>query len=186
MRRLTAVVWCLTLLILARPADCTQGPRRVNPGARIRFDVPSLVFRQTGTLVRWEDDTLVVSVDGDAPGLALMVPVDSVTQLEVYHERRLTAEGLLLGGLAGTVLAVIADPDIVDENGDCTTIECVAYQVSPHAETRIAVLAGVGALLGTIIGSQTKTARWVHVPLEHLTVGGTQDGGLALGVRISF
>jgi hypothetical protein len=180
MRRLTAVVWCPVFLLLVRPAECTQGPR-VNPGARIRFG-----DRQTGTLVRWEDDTLVVSVDGDAPGLALMMPVDSVTRIEVQHERRMTAEGLLLGGLAGTLLAVLASPDVVDDNGNCTTLPCLAYHVSPHIETRMAVLGGVGALLGTIIGSETKTATWVTVPLQRLTVGPTAGGGLALGVQISF
>jgi hypothetical protein len=185
MRRLTAVVWCPVFLLLVRPAECTQGPR-VNPGARIRFDAPSLGDRQTGTLVRWEDDTLVVSVDGDAPGLALMMPVDSVTRIEVQHERRMTAEGLLLGGLAGTLLAVLASPDVVDDNGNCTTLPCLAYHVSPRMETRMAVLGGVGALLGTIIGSETKTATWVTVPLQRLTVGPTAGGGLALGVQISF
>jgi hypothetical protein len=50
--------------------------------------------------------------------------------------------------------------------------------VSPHADTRVAVLGGVGALLGTIVGSETKTVSWARVPLR--------GGGLALGLRISF
>lgn len=187
MRRLTPVVWCLVLLALAppRPAECTQGPR-VHPGARVRVDAYSLGDRLTGTLVRWEDETLVVSMDGDAPGLALLVPVDSLSRIDVLHERRMTAEGFLVGGLAGTLLGALASPDIVDENGDCTTVYCLAYHVSPHMETRMAVLGGVGALVGTIIGSETKTASWVAVPLQRLIVGPTAGGGLALGVQISF
>jgi hypothetical protein len=48
------------------------------------------------------------------------------------------------------------------------------------------VLAGLGFVLGIIVGSETKTVTWSAVPLERLTVGSTPDSGLALGVRVSF
>ena len=140
----------------------------------------------TGTLVRWEADTLAVRVDGDAPGLALIVPADSVSRLDVGRERTMAAEGALLGGLAGTLLAVLASPDVVDENGNCTTLECLAYQVSPKLDTRIGVLAGLGFVLGIIVGSETKIASWSPVALQRLTVGSAPNGGVALGVRLSF
>ena len=185
MRPLVALVALATFLAVSRPVECTQAPR-VEPGARIRFYAPSFGGRQTGTLVRWESDTLVVWVDGDTPGLGLVVPVDSVTQIDVWHERRMTLEGAGLGLLGGTLLALLASPDVVDENGNCTTLECLAYQVSPHVDTRVAVLGLTGLLLGTIIGSETKTAKWVILPLQRLNVGGTRDGGVALAVSISF
>ena len=175
---------CTALLAVTRPAECTQA--RPSPGARVRFDAPSLGGWLTGTLMEWEADTLRVSVDGYAPGLALIVPTDSLNQLEMLRERTLTLEGLGLGVLAGTLVALIASPDVLDEDGNCTTVECLAYQVSPHLDTRIAVLGAVGALLGTIVGSATKTATWVAVPFKRVEVGPTPDGGLALGVRISF
>lgn len=134
----------------------------------------------------WESDTLVVTVDGDAPGLALIVPADSVIRIDVRRERRMTLEGMGLGVLAGTLLAVVASPDLVDDNGNCTTAACLAYKVSPHVETRIAVLGVVGALLGSIVGSSTKTVTWANLPLERLNVGVTQDRGLALGATFSF
>ncbi|HEV2671194.1 MAG TPA: hypothetical protein VGU74_08890 [Gemmatimonadales bacterium] len=56
----------------------------------------------------------------------------------------------------------------------------------PHLETRVAALSFVGVLLVTIAGSRIKTVKWTTVGLERLTVGPTQDGGLALGVTISF
>lgn len=174
------------LLSILRTAECTQASAPLTPGARIRFDAPSLGGRQTGTLVEWQADTLSVSVDGYAAGLVLIVPTDSVTDLAVGSERRMTLEGLGLGVVAGTVLALIASPDVLDENGDCTTLECIAYQVSPHVDTRIAVLSGIGALLGAIAGSLTKTATWTTVPLQRLKVGPLPDGGVALGVRLSF
>jgi len=180
------LVWCSWSLLLARPAECAQQAARLSPGARIRFDAASYDFRMTGTLLRWEVDTLVVQVDGDAPGLALIVPEDSLSRLEVWHERTLAAEGALLGGLTGTLLAVLASPDVVDEDGNCTTLECLAYQISPKMETRMGVLAGVGVLVGLIVGSETKTAKWSPVPLQRVMVGSAPNGGLALGVRISF
>lgn len=185
MRRLTALVWCSALLAVTRPVNCTQAPR-LDAGARIRFDAPSLGGRLTGTLVAWDFDTLVVRVDGYAAGLALIVPADSVSRIDVRRERSMTLEGAGLGALAGTLLALVASPDWVDENGECTTAECLAYKVSPHLGTRTAVLGVAGALLGTIVGSETKTATWTTVHRKRLNVGATPDGGLALGLRISF
>jgi len=113
MRFPVALLCWPVLLAVSRPTLCAQAPR-LEPGARIRFDAPSLGGRLTGTLVAWEPDTLVVRVDGYAQGLGLILPVDSVT--------------------------------------------------------RIAVLGFTGALLGTIIGSETKKATWAPVHLERLNL----------------
>jgi hypothetical protein len=191
MRRLAVLVWCAALLSLARPrpapAACTQAPPRpIEPGARIRFDALRLGTQLTGTLVSWESDTLVVQVDGDAPDLSLLVHADSVTRLDVRRERRMVPEGVALGALAGVLLALVASPDVVDENGDCTTLECIAYHASPQLDQRLAVLTATGVVLGTILGASTKTPTWVTVPVQRLAIGATRDGGLMLGVRISF
>ncbi|HKE89350.1 MAG TPA: hypothetical protein VKB45_03370 [Gemmatimonadales bacterium] len=185
MRIIAALVWCPALLAVARPAECMQAPR-LEPGTRIRLDASGVGGRLTGTVEEVSADTLMVRVDGDAPGLALLVPTDSVTRLEVQRDRRMTIEGAGLGVLAGTLLAVLASPDVVDENGNCTTAACLAYKVSPHVGTRIKVLSVAGALLGAIVGSTTKTMTWANVDLQRLDVSATGDGGLALGVRISF
>lgn len=162
-----------------------QSPR-LDPGSLIRFNAPGLGGQQTGTLVEREGNTLLVRVDGDAPGLMLRVPADSITQLDVRRERAMTLEGAGLGLLAGAVLALAADPNWVDDNGNCTTPECLAYKVSPHLRTRLYVFGGVGLLLGTIIGSDMKTRSWARVPLQHVDVAPTPDGGLSLGLRIPF
>lgn len=185
MRPALLLLCCLAIVGVSRPAVCAQASR-LTPGARVRLDAPSLGGRMTGTLVEWVPDTLVVSVDGDAPGLGLIVPVDSVTRLDVWRERRMTLEGLGLGLLAGTLLAVVASPDCVDEYGESTLPACLAYKVSPRFDTRIAVLAGVGALVGVMVGSETKRRTWAPVSLERLAVGPGPGGGLAVGVSISF
>ena len=175
MRRLIAV-WCLALLLsLTRPAQCTQSPR-IAPGSRIRFDAANLGAGLTGRMVRLEPTALVVALDGDAPGLAVMIPTDSVSALAVHHERRMVAEGLLIGSLAGVAVGALASPDWVDDDGNCTIL-CRAYDVSPNVDTRMAVLGLAGALVGTIIGAGTKTSSWVVVPLQNK---------LALGVSVSF
>ena len=186
MRRQVELLASLALLVVAHPrlADCTQA-RRLDPGARIRFDVPSLGDRMAGTLVRWAADTLVVRVEGDAPGLALMVPTDSVARIDLREEHRMIMEGAGLGALAGILLAAVASPDWVDDEGNCT-IACLAYEVSPNLDTRVAVLGLTGAVAGLIIGSGAKRVTWTTVHLKQLTVGSTSDGGLALGIQIRF
>jgi hypothetical protein len=186
MRPLAAFVWCAVLLSFAspRPGECTQAPL-LDPGARVRFDAPSLGGQLTGTLVAWESDRLVVRVDGDAPGLSLIVPTDSVTRLDVRHERSMTLAWTGVGVLAGSLLAVVADPNSVDENGNCS-LACLAYEVSPRLDKRLAILSVAGAVLGAIVGAGSKTETWATVPLTHVRLDATQNGGLALGVRLSF
>lgn len=119
---------------------------------------------------------MVVALDGDAPGLSVVVPTDSISALAVRSERRMIAEGVLIGSLAGAAVGALASPDWVDEDGDCTIL-CMAYEVSPNVDTRMAVLGVAGAVLGAIVGAGTRTGSWIAVPLR---------GELALGVRLSF
>src|SRR2546427_12985960 len=102
MRRPVALASLPVLLAASRPAVCAQAPPPLKPGARIQFDAPSLGGRLTGTLVAWESDTLVGRVDGYAAGLGLIVPVGSVTRLDVPRERRRAPEGLGVGRPRGT------------------------------------------------------------------------------------
>ncbi len=188
MRSLPAFACCLAVLAVTRPALCAQAssrPPRLKPGARVRLDASSL-GRITGTLVAWELDTLVVTEDGQGEGLRLIILADSVSRLDVHREHRLTLEGTGVGLLVGTLFAVTASPDCVDEYGDSALVTCLAYRVSPHLDTRLAVLGGVGALIGLIVGSETRTHTWSRVPLERLEVGPAPGGGLALGIRFSF
>jgi hypothetical protein len=150
------------------------------------LDAPSQGGHLTGTLIAVESDTLVVREDGQAEGLRLIIVTDSISRLEVRRARSMALEGAGLGLLAGTLAALAADPNWVDENGECTTLPCVAYEVSPHLDTRLAVLGLVGTLAGVIAGSAEKTYTWSHVPLERLQVGHAPGGGLTFGMRISF
>ena len=112
-----------------------------------------------------------------SPSSVASASADSVARIDVRRERRMTLEGAGVGLLAGTLLALAASPDWVDENGDCTTPQCLAYRVLPDLDTRVAVLGVTGVLLGVIIGSETRTATWATVHLKRLNVGAAQDGG---------
>ena len=184
-RSLVTCVCCLGVLSISHAVLFAQVPR-LEPGARIRLEVPSAGGRLEGTLVALESDTVLVREDGQAPGLILIVLADSIARVEVRRERPMTLEGAGVGLLAGTLLALTATPDLVDENGDCTTLPCLAYKVSPHLDTRMAVLGVVGTLLGAIAGAGMKTQTWEPVQLNWLDVGPAPDGGLALGIRIHF
>ncbi len=105
-RSLPPFACCLAALAVSRPALCAQArPPRLEPGARVRLDAPSL-GRITGTLVAWEPDTLVVREDGQAEGLNLIVLADSVSRIDVRRERRMTLEGVGVG-LLDTRIAVL-------------------------------------------------------------------------------
>ena len=185
MRSLPPIACCLAVLTMTQPAWCAQ-TTRLQPGARVRLEAHSQGGQLTGTLVRFENDTLAMEEDGQPAGLRLIILTDSISRLEVRQERSLALEGAAAGLLAGTLVALTADPNWLDENGNCTTLECIAYNVSPHLDTRLAVLGVVGTLLGVIAGSGEKTHSWLQVPLQRLEVGPTPGGGLALGLRISF
>lgn len=124
--------------------------------------------------------------DEQAPGLTLILPADSTALLEVRGERAMTLEGAALGLLGGTLLALVASPDCVDENGESTLPECLAYKVSPNLDTRLTAFGLVGTLIGVIVGSETKTNTWLPVHLNGLDIHAPPGGGIALGVRISF
>jgi hypothetical protein len=106
--------------------------------------------------------------------------------MDVLRVRRMTLEGIGIGLLGGALLAVVASPECEDEYGDSSVLPCLAYQVSSKLDTRLAVLSGVGALVGAIVGSETKTSKWVPVQRAQLIAGPGPAGGLALGVRVSF
>ena len=175
----------LCVLALAggpRPGWGAQAPL-LEPGTRVRVQAPGLGGRLTGTLVAWESDTLIVRVDGE--GLGLIVPRDSVVRIDVEKGRRMIAEGVLLGGLAGALLALVASPESRDENGECD-LPCHAYEVSPDLGKRVTILSLVGVVVGGIAGAGSEKRTWVPVDLDRVGVGPATGGGLALGVRISF
>ena len=167
---------CLGVLAMSPPILSAQTPR-LKPGARVRLDAPSSGGELTGTLIALDPDTLMMAEDGQPAGLRLIILTDSIARLEVQRERSLAVDGAVLGLLGGSLLALVASPDCVDEDGESQTLACLAYLVSPHLETRLTVLGGLGALVGVIAGAGAKKRWWMPVPL---------NGGRAVGLSISF
>jgi hypothetical protein len=130
-----------------------------------------------GTFWAWEGDSLIMESNGNALALSL----DSVTTLEVSAGRRSqTGLGMGIGGVAGFLVgAVVGETscadDVIVTSGQCAIAAGLVFGIG-------------GALLGGVVGTATKTDRWVAVPLDRLRVSFApqRDGRFALGASVRF
>jgi hypothetical protein len=106
----------------------------------------------------------------------LVVPLDSVTRLDVPRRRSNvawgTGIGLLVGAAAGIIIGTRGEPEV---------------DYDPRWTGGIA--GGIwGTLLGAGIGLLIRTDRWEEVSLEELRVTpmATPDGRLGLAVSVRF
>jgi len=58
----------------------------------VRLEAHSQGGQLTGTLVRFENDTLAMEEDGQPAGLRLIILTDSISRLEVRQQRSLALE----------------------------------------------------------------------------------------------
>jgi hypothetical protein len=106
----------------------------------------------------------------------LVVPLDSVTRLDVPRRRSNvawgTGIGLLVGAAAGIIIGTRGEPEV---------------DYDPRWTGGIA--GGIwGTLLGLGIGLLIRTDRWEEVPLDKLrvSVAPQRDGRFGLGLSVSF
>ncbi len=167
-------------LVLTASIDLfAQQEPPVAPGDRVRVTAWSVVpGRPVGTIVSLGADTCVVALEGRAE--PLMLPLASVTRLEVSRgQRSNVGKGALTGGLIGTALGLLVggyvstDPEFFGEDAFAKTV---------------AVLGGVGAGVGLLIGAMSRSDRWQEVPLDRLRVSTVphRNGGLAIRVSVAF
>ncbi len=183
MRHATIFVAILAFTPLAsataqvRPGDRVRVTRLpICPPPYICVGGPGL--QSVGTFVAWKFDTLIMESNGNV----LALPLDSVTKLEVSWGRKTNTGmgagiGLLVGGVAGAVIAVA----IYEECEPCF----IDPATIPMA---VAIWVGLGgAAVGATIGSLIKTDRWA-VPLDRLlvNVGPQRDGRYGLGATVRF
>ncbi len=135
--------------------------------------------RYVGTFVAWKGDTLVVETKGHT----LALPLDSVTKLEVSQgQKRNTSEGALMGLLVGGVAGAVVAVAIYEE--------CEPCFIDPATFPVAVAMAGVlgGVVTGAIIGSLIETDRWQEVQLHRLRVslGPQRDGRFGFGASVRF
>ena len=145
--------------------------------ARVRFKAPSISRkRMVGELVKMTRDTLVIQ----SGRTFFQVPRSSISNLEVsIGKRRNPGKGMLFGFVCG--LAVIAPVAIADagEGGELQGL-AIAYAIG-YVFPPVFVLA-------TLIGTATKTDKWVEVSPQrlNLSIAPTSTKGLRAALTFNF
>ncbi len=143
-------------------------------GSRVRVTAPGCGLRgQAATFRVLRSDTLVLETTE--------CPLASVTRLDVSRgQKSNTSLGLFIGFATGAFGAVVY----------CKTLDVSGCKLFDDDLTPLVALvsAGVGALVGGIVGHNIKTDLWEEVPLERLSVSLTpqRDGRFALGFSVRF
>ena len=170
------IVVFLPLFVLVCVTNANAQEQPLQPGQRVRVTVPNQdLSGHQDTFRQLRGDTLVLE--------SMWLPFDDVTRLEVHvGQQSRTGRGAGLGALSGlgfgVGLAAIG-------HADCGTDEpiCDIWWIA-------AVPSGVvlGALVGAIVGSQTKADKWEEVPLDRLQVSvmPQRGGRIAFAMSVSF
>jgi uncharacterized protein YcfJ len=138
--RLIAVMAALAWPALA----AADGPREVEPGARIRLTAPSVARKiLVGTLIADDGESIVVRVGGRTE--RIVVPRDAVTRMEVQRlpsrRGKGAAVGLFTGALVGGVLGYAL-------GDDCSKTWLCLFPPATAMKAGIVIGAPLGALVG--------------------------------------
>ncbi len=140
----------------------------LTPGQRLRVTAASPAFTgvTVGTLVKVGADTLTL-VDPKSAAVT-EVPLGSISRVEVSHQRRGTARGVLMGlGIgAGFALMVAADPEgCGDTYSSGSTTATVTRPCTTNEKVGIGAffIAGMG-LTGAWVGHRKTTDVWSDAP----------------------
>jgi hypothetical protein len=160
--------WLLT--VLALPLCLQAQMLDVQPGARIRVTAPGLVAgRIEGTVINRTADSVVVATPAFAQ---YRLGLNSLATLEVYQGRNHglgAKKGALWGAGVMLPFALLATID-APSTGD-------AFAFAAEVET---VYAGVGAIIGSIIGADSWSAYGMTPNV------GSIGGALHVGASLRF
>ena len=112
------------------------------------------------------------------------IPLDKIDRLEVLKgKKRSSSKGVLIGMAAGAGIGAIAGAGVNCDNlydGDVGQMTCVGLFGG--------IGAGSGLLFGAIIGSISKTDRWVEIPRSDLNmeIAPQTQSGLGLSLLFTF
>ena len=126
-------------------------------GQRIRVSAPDFIIGPVvGTIVEFTTDSIWLSVKDQAE--PSQIPLDSIEKLEVSKGRKSRVPlgfRLLAGGTLGFLYGKAGHPGLPH----------VGEDVPPELEYLLPFTIG-GMVLGTVIGGNVRSERWVELPLK--------------------
>ena len=148
----------------------------VVPGARIRITElgSGENGRRAGTVVTVGKDTIALRLDRDEA--TVPISIARITQVEVSQGRQgHTFKGMGLGSLAGAGAGALVG---ASSCGTCGGGEDVAADRLLNTLAWAGIGAGVGMLVGGVIGAVHKNEKWETVPVSRwrLTAGPSRRG----------
>ncbi len=180
MRHATILVAILAFVPLA------SASAQARPGERVRVthcppntSCADRGYPSVGTLLSVSGDTLVLSTDGGAG--QVVVPLISVSRIEVRGREPARGRGAIIGALVGGVVGLVAALTTYDEATEIWSLE-------ETARFAAILLGGLGAGVGFLVGNFVMVDSWVDVPLERLRVslGPQRDGRFGFGASVRF
>ena len=115
----------------------------------------------------------------------LVIPLASLTRLELYGGRGFSGWNVLRGAGIGVLVGGAVGAGI----GYLTSSEgCGEFERSFCAGVGAAVLGGAGLVIGAGVGAAVKSDRWEEVPLDQLRVSFApqRNGRFGLGLSVQF
>jgi hypothetical protein len=177
-----AVACCAALLVPLDHGAAAQSPSDLYPGRIVRVRTAALGRAMTGTVQRFDDDSLHLTLRN---GSQLDVPATAINSLQVNDGRASSAgRGAIIGGGVGLGLGIfvgIAAQGIAE--GLCES-GCGESSRAGSAILGGAAGTAMGAGLGALVGSLFKHDRWRPV----VSVGRTsysRRGGHSLTLGFS-
>ena len=165
-----------------RPRRTVQ---RLKPGDRVRVTAADLNIREfEGRLRRLHNDTVVVRPEyGGAP--PVVIPLASLTRLEVRRVRGNFWAGAGIGMLAGGLIGGVIGS--TQEVSFCFLPYPEQCPTTPGTGLGVMIGAAGGFVLGGVVGAGIRSDRWRALPLNDLrmTLGPRRDA-IRLTVSAAF
>ena len=169
--RILALV-TMAMLVPASQA-AAQPAGTVAKGSRVRLESASVTpHKLSGTVVELDETTLKLRTDS---GSSVVVPRGAISKLDVMVSR---GSNWKAGALIGAAVGFLTDSGSPSK---CSgSLGCIGPDPNDAAAAGVVVLAGVGALIGSLIWKET----WAPVESSpRFTVAATRKGGV---VSLSF
>jgi hypothetical protein len=175
------LVLALASLVVGQDIQAQQDPTGLTVGRRIRVHQPGQK-KVTGTFAFMDAERLALVT---APGDTVQLSRKAITRVDLADGTKSKAgkgavDGLLIGGGVGIALGIAFGVAAEDTYADAG--------VPAYAAGTGILFAAIGAGVGALIGSGSRTDRWVPTawPTVSFQPAGLDGKRLALGMNLTF